>query len=241
MGAQTRTISLTIASEARNTKKLRKNSPWRCPNPLTLTCAYHGLETIEVPCGRWRRCPACARRLQYKLRSRFLAGIEQVPSGLLPMFFTLTFPAERPPSESEAQQCWRSLVRRLRYRRMLAEYGFVLQRTKRGVLHFHGIGHMPWQEDALVRWRRLLAASGFGMQNKLLIAEPAHAAYIVRYISTRLAELAPLHRAYSFSRRFPQPQAVRLRQERDALLGELGARSECRWELSGSLAARLNR
>lgn len=231
------TVSLTAErSEAGRTTD--KNNPLRCPNSLSLTCTHHGSE-IEVPCGRWRRCPVCAKRLQFKLRNRFLAGIERVPDGMHPMFFTLTFPAAAAPDESEAQRCWRSLVRRLRYRDLLGEYGFVLQRTKQGVLHFHGIAQMPWMDDGLAEWRRLILASGFGVQNKLLIAKPAHARYLTGYISSRLAELAPLKRAYGFSQSFPQPEAVRERRDTEEMLGELGAEPECRWELSGSVAAKL--
>ncbi len=235
--SQTRTVS-SIASEARYTNKSRTDNLWRCQNPLSLTCTYHG-EEIEVPCGRWRKCKPCARRLQFKLRNRFLAGVEQVPQGMHPMFFTLTFPADDAPDETEAQRCWRSLVRRLRYRDLLCEYGFVLQRTKQGVLHFHGIGHMPFMDDDLAEWRRLITASGFGVQNKLLIAKPSHAGYVTRYISIGLAELAPLRRAYGFSQRFPQPQAVENRRQENELLAELGARSECDWQLSGVVVAAL--
>jgi hypothetical protein len=59
-----------------------------------------------------------------------------------------------------------------------------------------------------------------------MVAEPSHAGYVTRYISTRLAELAPLRRAYSFSRNFPQPQSVKDRRETDRLR-ELGAEPEC--------------
>ncbi len=162
-----------------------------------------------------------------------------MPSGKQAMFFTLTFPAQNAPDENEAQRCWRSLTRRLRYRDLLGEYGFVLQRTKQETLHFHGIAHMPWMEDDLAEWRALLTASGFSVQNKLVVAEPSHAGYVTRYISTRLADLAPLRRAYGFSRRFPEAHAARERQVEQALLAELGAAPHCHWELSGALAARL--
>lgn len=215
---------------------LRSNRDFlHCRNQFSLTCVYHGTE-ITVPCGRWRTCPPCARRLQWKLRNRFLAGIEKAPPGLHPMFFTLTFP--QAVDEEQAQKAWSSMVRRLRYRGM-GEYGFVLQRTKRGTLHFHGIAHMPWFTDELAEWRRLLQASGFGIQNRLVIAEPSHAIYISRYISTRLANLSPLRRAYGFSRKFPQPEAVQKQKEEAALLAELGAKSECKWEPTVSVWARL--
>lgn len=155
------------------------------------------------------------------------------------MFFTLTFSAQNTPDEDEAQRCWRSLTRRLRYRDLLGEYGFVLQRTQRGTLHFHGIAHMPWMDDDLAEWRALLTTSGFGVQNKLVVAEPSHAGYVTRYVSTRLADLAPLRRAYGFSRRFPQPLAIKKRQETDELLAELGARSECHWEPKRAVQSRL--
>ena len=109
----------------------RQATLWRCQNTLSLTCTHHG-NKIEVPCGRWRTMPGLRARLQYKLRTRFVAGIEQAPTGLHPMFFTLTFPAERDPEKDQAQKCWRALVRRLRHRRLLGEYGIVWQRTKPG-------------------------------------------------------------------------------------------------------------
>jgi hypothetical protein len=156
------------------------------------------------------------------------------------MFFTLTFPMQNGPDEGEAQRCWRSLTRRLRYRDLLDEYGFVLQRTKRGTLHFHGVAQMPWMDDDLAEWRDLLVASGFGVQNKLVVAKPSHAGYITRYISTRLADLAPLRRAYGFSQRFPQPEGVQMRNEvKDALAG-IGARPECSWLPSRSVVKQLN-
>jgi hypothetical protein len=234
------TVSLKPRPQGAAIRVSDTDNLWRCQNPLSLTCTHHG-DRIEVPCGRWRKCKPCARRLQYRLRLRFLAGIEQVPAGRQAMFLTLTFPADQAPDETEAQRCWRSLTRRLRHRDLLGEYGFVLQRTKRGTLHFHGIAHMPWMSDDLVEWRALLTASGFGVQNKLVVAAPSHAGYVTRYISTRLAELAPLRRAYSFSRGFPQPQSVKDSKETKRLLDELGAKSECSWELSGAINASLRR
>lgn len=233
-------MSFSLKRAKRAIRASDNDNLWRCQNPLSLTCTYHGDE-IEVPCGRWRKCPPCARRLQFKLRNRFLAGVEQVPQGMHPMFFTLTFPADNAPDESEAHKALRSLVRRLRYRDLLSEYGWVLQRTERGTLHYHGIGHMPFMDDDLAEWRGLLAASGFGVQNKLLIAKPSHAGYVTRYISARLAELAPLRRAYGFSQKFPQPQVVQESEQTEELLAELGAEPECQWELSGSVAAMLSR
>jgi hypothetical protein len=216
----------------------RRPDLWRCQNPLSLTCTHHG-NRIEVPCGRWRKCPACARRLQYKLRSRFLAGIEQVRPGMHPMFFTLTFPAARDPKKGEAQKCWRALVRRLRQRRLLGEYGIVWQRTKAGTLHAHGIAFMPFMPDGLVEWRELIVAAGFGVQNKLVIAKPSHAGYVTRYISTRLATLPDGMRAYQFSRNFPQPRQVQDRRELEEALNAIGARTACTWELTSSVASLL--
>lgn len=121
------------------------------------------------------------------------------------MFFTLTFPENRAPDEDAAYAAFRSLVRRLRYRDLLAAYGWVLQRQRNGTLHYHGIAHMRWFSDGLAEWRDLIQVSGFGMQNRLVIARSAHAGYCARYISTNLAELAKLRRAYTFSRGFPRP------------------------------------
>lgn len=45
---------------------------------------------------------------------------------------------------------------------------------------------------------------GFGVQNKLAVAERQHASYCAKYISTRLAQLAPPRRAYGFSASFPR-------------------------------------
>ena len=147
MASQTRTISSKRAKRAIRTTDKKNDNLWRCRNSLSLTCTYHGDEIQEVPCGRWRTCKPCARRLQHRLRQRFLAGIAEVPSGKQAMFFTLTFPAQNAPDENEAQRCWRSLTRRLRYRDLLGEYGFVLQRTKQETLHFHGIAHWRWTRE----------------------------------------------------------------------------------------------
>lgn len=147
------------------------------------------------------------------------------------MFFTLTFPKSAAPSEDEAHECWRSLCGRLRYREYLSAYAWVLQRQQKGTgsLHFHGVAHLKWFEGGdLSEWRSLILKSGFGVQNKLALAEPQHAAYCARYISTRLATLAPLRRAFAFSRDFPQSRHV---TERRALAEQYGvvAESDCTW------------
>jgi hypothetical protein len=105
------------------------------------------------------------------LTERLISGIENVPADKMPMFFTLTFPLAHAPDESEAHRAWRSLVARLRYRKYLSAYAWVLQRQRNRTLHFHGIAHMPWFADDLTEWRELLVKSRFGVQNKLVIAE----------------------------------------------------------------------
>jgi hypothetical protein len=156
----------------------------------------------------------------------FTAGIEAAPTNMAARFFTLTFPADRAPDENEAQRAWRSLVARLKYRGLLGEYGWVLQRTKRGTLHFHGVAHMPWMTDGLAEWRALIEASGFGVQNPLETAHPRHARYCARYISSGFAEIAPLRRAFGFSRE-PPPVAG---GPDPALLAAVGAEAEpCYW------------
>lgn len=212
---------------------------WACNNPLPLTCIRHGDE-IRVPCGRWRHCPGCGRRMSFKIRSRFLAGIEgKVPAGLGPRFFTLTFPESEAPDEAEAQRALRSLVRRLRYRELLGAYGWVLHRQRNGTLHFHGIMHLPWFDDGLALWRELVTKSGFGPIQNLRAARPEHAGYCARYISTRLAELGRLRRAYSFSRDFPLSEY----EEGRRLTAEFmeGLEPVCDWMPSGSVRALLSR
>ena len=204
---------------------------WVCPNPLRLLCVEHG-HKVQVPCGRWRTCRACQVRKEGELRSRFLAGITTPPEHpRKPMFFTLTFPESQAPSESEAQLCWRRLVGYLRHpsREHLGEYGWVLQRQKNGTLHFHGVAQLPWFADGLAEWRQLIEQAGFGVQNKLVAALPQHAGYCASYISKSLAQLEPGRRAYGFSRAFPKADAVLSREERDRLLANLGAASECEW------------
>ncbi len=152
----------------------------------------------------------------------------------MPMFFTLTFPLTRAPDEDEAHRAWRSLVARLRYRGYLGAYGWVLQRQRNGTLHFHGISHLPWFADGLAEWRELLVKSGFGVQNKLVVAERQHAGYCAKYISTRLAELAPLRRAYGFSADFPLAKALTDRavlEERYGIVPD----SDCVWTPSYEL------
>jgi hypothetical protein len=215
-----------------NTIKSQK-SPWTCSNPFRLTCMEHG-EEIAVRCKRWRACPGCSLWKQLCLTQRFVAGIESVPAGKMPMFFTLTFPLAQAPDEDEAHRAWRSLVARLRYRDYLGEYGWVLQRQRQGTLHFHGVAHLPWFSDGLAEWRQLLRKSGFGVQNKLVVAERQHATYCAKYISTRLAELAPLRRAYGFSASFPQSKF----EANSALLAErygIVLDSDCAWTPSYEL------
>ena len=183
----------------------RKKTPWACSNPMRLACMHHG-EDLAVRCGRWRTCPGCSVWKQWTLKQRFIAGIEQVPAGRLAMFFTLTFPESEAPDEDAAHEAWRSLVGRLRYREQLGAFGWVLQRQRNGTLHYHGIAHMPWFDDDLAGWRRLIVKSGFGVQNRLVVARNDHAGYCARYISTRMAALAPLRRGYGFSRDFPRTQ-----------------------------------
>lgn len=166
---------------------------------------HHG-EDIAVRCGRWRTCPGCAVWKQWTLAQRFVAGIERAPQGRLPMFVTLTFPAAQAPDEDAAHAALRSLVGRLRYRGYLGAYGWVLQRTRKGTLHYHGIFHLPWFRDGLAEWRDLIVKSGFGIQNRLEVARRKHAGYCARYISTRAATLGRLRRAYGFSRDFPRSE-----------------------------------
>lgn len=209
------------------TNKCKNKSPFECSNPFRLTCLNHG-EDIAVRCKRWRVCPGCAVWKQVTLTQRLIAGVENVPDDRMPMFFTLTFPLADAPDESEAHRAWRSLVARLRYRNYLGAYGWVLQRQRNGTLHFHGIAHLPWFADGLAEWRNLLVKSGFGVQNKLVVAERQHAGYCTKYISTRLAELAPLRRAYGFSADFPQSKAV---TDRTLLAEHFGVvpEDDCNW------------
>jgi len=215
------------------TNNCKNKSPFACANPFRLTCLNHG-EDITVRCKRWRACPGCALWKQVTLTQRLVAGVENVPADKMPMFFTLTFPLARAPDELEAHRAWRSLVARLRYREYLGAYGWVLQRQRNGTLHFHGIAHLPWFADGLAEWRELLVKSGLGVQNKLLVAERQHAGYCAKYISTRLAGLAPLHRAYGFSAGFPQPKAV---TDRALLAQQYGIvlDSDCEWAPSYEL------
>lgn len=217
---------------------------WRCSNPFPLTCAYHGNE-IEVPCGRWRTCAGCGRRIQWQLAQRFLAGISKVPENKTAMFFTLTFPLYAAPDETGAHSAFRAFTRRLRYRGHLGAYGWVLQRQENGTLHYHGIAHLPYFDDDLEEWRELLIASGFGVQNKLKVAKPQHARYTSNYIGSRLATVQPFRRAYSFSQDFPHSEweeARRRSAEGDKVLRQiLSAEPLCEWMPSGQVAALLNR
>ena len=163
-------ISLNAMTEGNGISNNCKKSPFQCSNPFPLTCINHG-EDISVRCGRWRSCPGCSLWKQWTLKQRFIAGIEDVPAGKMPMFFTLTFPLDHAPDEDEAHRAWRSLVARLRYRGYLDAYGWVLQRQRNETLHFHGIAHLPWFADGLAEWRELLVKSRFGVQNKLVVAD----------------------------------------------------------------------
>jgi hypothetical protein len=215
------------------TNKCKKKSPFDCSNPFRLTCLNHG-EDITVRCKRWRVCPGCALWKQMTMTQRLNAGIENVPTGKMPMFFTLTFPLNYAPNEDEAHRAWRSLVARLRYRSYLGAYAWVLQRQRNGTLHFHGIGHLPWFPDGLAEWRELLIKSGFGVQNKLVVAERQHAGYCAKYISTRLAHLAPLRRAYGFSADFPRAKLLTDQAELAERYGVV-LDSDCAWTPSYEL------
>jgi hypothetical protein len=211
------------------TNKCRRRPLLACSNPFSLTCVEHG-ETIAVRCKRWRTCPGCARWKEWSLKQRFLAGIEAESPGKLPMFFTLTFPQAVAPDEDGAHASWRKLVGRLDYRQMLGPYGWVLQRQQNATLHYHGVAFLPFQTDGLALWRELLTKSGFGIQNKLVIADAHHAGYIARYIARRkgLADLAHLRRAYGFSADFPQARAL---TDRVILAEDYGVvpDSDCTW------------
>jgi hypothetical protein len=199
------------------TNNCKKTSAWHCGNPMQLRCDQHG-HTIEVRCGRWRTCAGCAAWKQWTLTQRLLAGIEQTPDGLLAMFVTLTFPRNSAPDEDGAHSALRKLVARLRYRRLLGAYSWVLERQangdpegkteieRLGSLHYHGIWFMPFMDDDLAEWRSLLVDSGFGPRNRISVAQSKNAYYCTKYITKGPAELAPLRRAYGFSQDFPRTE-----------------------------------
>lgn len=208
-----------------------------------MTCIVH-LETVKIPCKRWRTCPGCALRIEWELTKRLEAGIRQMPIEIretkagnlrfMPMFATLTFPADRAPTAKEAQRCWSILTRKLKYRGLLGEYGWVLQRqgNKSKTLHFHAIAHMPFFKDGLKEWRGLVIASGFGPQQRIEIADVAHARYCAQYMTKRVADLPKGNRAWSFSRGFPKPHYEDLKAQRDRELQALtksGMYSLCDW------------
>lgn len=224
------------ASPLRTSAKNASHGPsWECCRPLKMVCINHPGETAGFRCGRWQTCPGCSLFKSWQLRQRFLAGILDTIPPYGPRFFTLTFRAERTPDEDEAHACLRSLVARLRYRRQLSHYGWVLQRTRRGTLHYHGIAQMTWYDDDLVEWRELIQRSGFDIQNRLEVARAEHASYCARYIATRLARLQRHRGAYGFSRGFPKPDP---RWQPDpALLASIGIEQDpCLW-LPGSVLA----
>ena len=108
-------------------------------------------------------------------------------------------------TEDGAHASWRKLVGRLDYRQMLGPYGWVLQRQQNATLHYHGIAFLPFQTDGLALWRDLLTKSGFGIQNKLIVADAHHAGYIARYIARRkgLADRGPLAQSVWLFSRLP--------------------------------------
>lgn len=163
------------------TNKSEKLKPWICQNKITLRCGAHH-HRIQIPCKRWRDCVPCSIIKGWQLFERFKAGIEQAPEGKLAMFVTLTFPEDRSPSAPEAHKALESLISRLRYRKLLGEYGWVLQRQANGTLHYHGIVWLPWFTDELAEWRRLVDRSGFGPQQRIELATNEHANYCARYL-----------------------------------------------------------
>jgi hypothetical protein len=233
----------------------RMPASWVCRKPFRLACVAPHPEGITaageatgsgmasehrealVPCGRWRTCRGCCLRLQWQLRQRYLVFLTQplIPP-ILPMFFTLTF-SERQVTEDQAQRAWRSLVGRLRYRGYLGCFCWVLQRQRPPdeTLHFHGLAELPYFPDDLAEWRELIRTSGFGVQNRLEVAKPEHAGYIAGYISTRLAHLARLRRAYGFSNDFPKGKATVRRCEIEETGSPIGLQAECEWVASYEL------
>jgi hypothetical protein len=140
--------------------------------------------------------------------------------------------------EDGAQQAWRSLVGRLRYRDYLGVVGYTKERQKNGTLHYHGIAHLPWFDDGLAEWRELIIKSGFGQINRLEIAQKTSAGYCAKYIAKGLAEVAPLRRAYGFSADFPRARAL---VERETLAEQLGVKldSDCEWTATYLLSRHL--
>lgn len=74
--------------------------------------------------------------------------------------------------------------------------------------------------------------------HRVVEARPEHAGYIVRYISTRLADLAPLKRAYSFSRDFPLSDYDAERRRIAEVGKPIGLVPECAWVPSFVISAR---
>lgn len=183
---------------------------------------------MAIRCKRWRVCQGCARWKRWHLVCRFAAGIEQADPSRPATFVTLTFKAQDAPTEDDAHAALRELVKRLRKADRLGYYGWVLQRTKVGTLHYHLIAEVPWMDDKLEGWRADVGASGFGIQNKILTAQPKHGAYCARYIATGVADLQPFRRAYSFSRSFPKVPAYT--DPNDAMALALGMEVDpCDW------------
>lgn len=210
-------------------RRSRSTNKWQqpgssCRNPFQLYCLTHA-DRRWLPCRRWRTCSGCAKRLQGELIARFTRGIAEAPEETPAKFVTVTFPGSQAPDETEAQRALRSLVRRLRHRELLGEYGWVLQRQKNQNLHFHLVAHMPWLD--MDEWRELVVASGFGPIQNVQVARPEHAHYVARYISATLAPVAPLRRAYGFSRSFPKAPWTDERLERAEAAEAIGMTSDC--------------
>lgn len=221
------------AAEGRDTHNCHERAPFSerdpfpCSNRLPLTCTSHG-GTIWVRCNR-RRCEGCAKRAQWLFAVRLRAGIENVPPGLIANFVTLTFRAEDAPGEDEPHTALRSLVQRLRYRELLGAYAWCAQSTKRGVRHYHGIFHMPWMDDDLDTWKKLIVAAGFGPQNRCEPATPGDAGYCARYIARDFAHLAQNRRVYGFSRDFPRDDYENKKAEIAEVGLDIGLRPDCEW------------
>lgn len=96
---------------------------------------------------------------------------------------------------------------------------------------------MTWMNDGLKEWRSLIEKSGFGIQNKLLVAQPSHAGYCSRYIASNLAELAALRRAFSFSKEFPLSQWEQKRRDDKQHWADLDAVPLCEWIPAGQMRA----
>jgi len=191
---------------------------------------------IGMPCRSWR-CDRCAVSNRRAFGKRLRLGLA-IPGSEVPKLLTLTSLPDEGPWDSRARLSRRfaSLRRRLEsaFPGVEIEYAGVVERTRRGAIHFHVVLRgAPFMPPSV--WSRLAARSGFGYIVDVRRANVGVRGYLTKSLGTYLTKEAasaswPAHfRRIRFSREWaPEwvPRSVRTAREGDRwVLHRLAVRS----------------